>query len=374
MFRIIDRYIFRETGHTFIAVTGVLLLILIGHQFARVLGKAAADQIPKDAVLVLLGLTSIQFLIVLIPLALFLSIMLALGRLYRDSEMTAIRSCGVSQHQLYRPLISLALILGGLVAWFSLDVGPWARNRIAVLESTARREAAFGEIEPGRFLSADDGESVFYAENVADDGTFTNVFIQRRVDDRIEVAVADRAEVRRDSTDQRTLVLYNGRRYEGVPGSAEFRIIKFSEHGIPARLPPPVFRARDREQLSTAELMQSNHPKDRVELQWRFSLPIAVILLTLLAVPLARTNPREGRYGRLAIAVLVYLVYSNLLAAARVWTEQGLIPVSVGVWWVHALLLIVAVVLLRRQNRVGARRKAAANVNSETDAESGAVV
>ena len=370
MFRIIDRYIFRETSQTFVAVTGVLLVILIGHQFARVLGKAAADQIPKDAVLLLLGLTSIQFLIVLVPLALFLSIMLALGRLYRDSEMTAIRSCGVSQHQLYRPLISLALILAGVVAWFSLDVGPWARNRIVVLESTARREAAFGEIEAGRFLSTDDGESVFYAENVADDGTFINVFIQRRVDERIEVAVADRAEIRRDSTDQRTLVLYNGRRYEGVPGSAEFRIIRFSEHGIPVTLPPPVFRERGREQRSTAELMQSNDPKDRVELQWRFSLPVAVLLLTMLAVPLARTNPREGRYGRLAIAVLVYLVYSNLLGAARVWAEQELVPIELGVWWVHALLFIVTVILLRRQNRVRRGSVAAVIAKSESDSES----
>lgn len=374
MFRIIDRYIFRETGHTFIAVTGVLLVILIGHQFARVLGQAAADRIPKDAVLVLLGLTSIQFLIVLIPLALFLSIMLALGRLYRDSEMTAIRSCGVSQQQLYRPLISLALVLGALVAWFSLDVGPWARERILVLESTARREAVFGEIEPGRFLSADDGESVFYAESVADDGTFFNVFIQRRVDERIEVAVADRAEVRRDSTDQRTLVLYNGRRYEGVPGSGEFRIIQFSEHGIPATLPPPVFRERDREQRSTAELLQSDDRKDRIELQWRLSLPVAVILLTLLAVPLARTNPREGRYGRLAIAILVYLVYSNLLGASRVWTEQGLLPVSIGVWWVHALLLIVAVFILYRQNRVGGRRSITVNESSGANDDTESVV
>ncbi len=374
MFRIIDRYIFRETSQTFIAVTGVLLVILIGHQFARVLGKAAADQIPKDTVLLLLGLTSIQFLIVLVPLALFLSIMLALGRLYRDSEMTAIRSCGVSQHQLYRPLISLALILAGVVAWFSLDVGPWARNRIVVLESTAGREAAFGEIEAGRFLSTDNGESVFYAENVADDGTFNNVFIQRRVDERIEVAVAERAEIRRDSTDQRTLVLYDGRRYEGVPGSAEFRIIHFSEHGIPVTLPPPVFREREREQQSTAELMQSNQPKDRVELQWRFSLPVAVLLLTMLAVPLARTNPREGRYGRLAIAVLIYLVYSNLLGAARVWAEQELVPIQLGVWWVHALLFIGTVILLRRQNRVRRGSMAAVIAKSATDTKSGAVV
>jgi lipopolysaccharide export system permease protein len=374
VFRIIDRYIFRETSQTFIAVTGVLLVILIGHQFARVLGKAAADQIPKDTVLLLLGLTSIQFLIVLVPLALFLSIMLALGRLYRDSEMTAIRSCGVSQHQLYRPLISLALILAGVVAWFSLDVGPWARNRIVVLESTAGREAAFGEIEAGRFLSTDNGESVFYAENVADDGTFNNVFIQRRVDERIEVAVAERAEIRRDSTDQRTLVLYDGRRYDGVPGSAVFRIIHFSEPGIPVTLPPPVFRERAREQQSTAELMQSNDPKDRVELQWRFSLPVAVLLLTMLAVPLARTNPREGRYGRLAIAVLIYLVYSNLLGAARVWAEQELVPIQLGVWWVHALLFIGTVILLRRQNRVRRGSMAAVIAKSATDTKSGAVV
>ena len=372
MIRIVDRYIFREVGHTFLSVTGILLFILIGNQFARVLGRAAADLISKNDIFLLLGLTSVRFLIVLIPLSLFLSILLALGRLYRDSEMTAIMACGVSQWQLYRPLLLLALMLAGVVAWLSLDVGPWAMQRIEILELSAKRNAEFVDLEPGRFLSAEGGESVFYAESINDDGSFKNIFLQRRVDDRIEIAVARRAEQRRESTDRQNMVLFDGKRYEGVPGSAEFRIIRFAEHGIPVTLPPPELPDARQDTKPTWQLLKSNDLQDRIELQWRMSLPVGAVLLALLASPLARSNPRQGRYGRLAIGVLIYLVYTNLLGAARVWTVQGRVPVEVGIWWVHIALFGLIVFLLRKQSRVGTGKHAPVPQDLAADPKPGA--
>ncbi|HLW73749.1 MAG TPA: LptF/LptG family permease, partial [Gammaproteobacteria bacterium] len=95
MIRIVDRYLAKEAALTVGAVTGVLLLILLSNKFAGLLGDAAAGRLPRDTVFTLLGLASIKFFIVVVPVSLFLAIMLTLGRLYRDSEMTTLMACGV---------------------------------------------------------------------------------------------------------------------------------------------------------------------------------------------------------------------------------------------------------------------------------------
>ena len=350
MFRIIDRYLIREVSQTWLAVTTVLLMILLSNQFARVLGEAAAGNLPKNAVFQLMGLTSLQYLTILVPLALFLSIMLALGRFYKDSEMAALMACGVGPKRLYRSLMAVAALIVALLAWFSLDLGPWAARQTLEIKRTAQQEAEVGALEPGRFRSIDRDNAVFYAEGIDADEVWTHVFLERRVEDGVELATADRGEIKTDTQGGRTVVLYDGTRYEGTPGQVDFRITTFKEHGIPLRLKAPEVDTDEREQLPTRDLWGSSDLLDQTELQWRLSVPVSAFILTILAVPLSRTSPRQGRYGKIGFGILIYLIYSNLLGAARVWTEQGQIPVQLGVWWVHVLLLVLAVFLLIQQN------------------------
>ncbi len=350
MFAILDRYLLREIIYTLVAVTGVLLFILLSNQFARVLGEAAAGRLPREAVFQLMGLTSLQYLTILVPVSLFLAIMLAFGRLYKDTEMAAIMACGVGPGRLYRPLLIIAVAASVLLGWLSLDLAPWSAETAHVLRRTAQRDAELGSLEPGRFRSAAGGDTVFYAEGVTDDNLMTHVFIQRQVGDEIQVAVAARGQLLKDG-EQPFFVLYDGRRYEGVPGSGEFRITEFQEHGIPIVLPPPDLSSDDAEMRSTVSLLGSKRLQDRAELHWRLAVPISSLLLALLALPLSRTSPRQGRYGKLAIAILVYIVYSNLLGAARVWLERGIIPAPLGLWWVHALVIAATVILLLQNNR-----------------------
>ena len=350
MFRIIDRYIVKEVSQTWLAVTTVLLFILLSNQFARVLGEAAAGNLPKNAVFQLMGLTSLQYLTILIPLALFLSIMLALGRFYKDSEMAALMACGIGPRRLFRSLLIVGVLVCGLLAWFSLDLTPWAAKQTHVIKRTAQREAEVGALDAGRFRSIDQDNAVFYAEGIDEENVWTNVFLERRADDGVELATAERGEIKTEASDERTLVLYEGTRYEGTPGQVNFRITRFKEHGIPIRLPEPELATEDRETAGTAALWGSTDLLDRTELQWRLSVPVSALILTLLAVPLSRTNPRQGRYGKIGFAILIYLIYSNLLGAARVWTEQGSLPVALGVWWVHAIVLLIAGGLLIQQN------------------------
>ncbi len=357
MRRILDRYIFREIAATWLAVTGVLLLILLTNQFARVLGDVAKGKLPKDAAMSVIGLSAMQYLTVLVPIGLFLAVMMALGRLYRDSEMAAMTACRVGPMGVYRPLMWLAVPLAAAVAWLAIEVGPHALSEVDRIGAEARRQADLASIEPGRFTEVPSADAVVYGESVSAEGVMSKVFMQRRAPDgRVVVVVAERGEqVSLEDPDLRMLVLNNGRRYEGVPGTGQFRVVEFGEHGIPYRLPgvePSDPRPRA---MPTGDLLAANTREAIAELQWRLSVPLSTLLLCFLAVPLSKSQPREGRYGRLAIGLLLFIVYFNLLSAAKAWTESGRIAPELGLWWVHGGLFLVAAALLAMQNGVHRR-------------------
>lgn len=352
MFRILDRYLLKEVAQTWLAVTSVLLFILLTNQFAQVLGDVAKDKVPRDAVFQVLGLTAIQYLTLLVPVGLFLSIMLALGRLYSDSELPAMMACRVGPAGIYRPLFWIVAPLSATVLWLAADIGPGALADIERIGVEARRQADLGSIEPGTFVSANRDDSVVYAESVVGSGRVENVFLQRRIESgEVEVVVAERGE-QRESGDQDTrfFVLHNGRRYLGIPGTSEFAVIEFGEHGIPYRLPEVGEADPEPAAMPTAALLDSGDPEQIAELHWRVSIPLATLILSILAVPLSRSQPRQGRYGRVAVGLLVFIIYFNLLSAGRAWLEQGSVAREVGLWWVHGLMLTFAGLLLMLQN------------------------
>jgi len=352
MFRILDRYLLREVAQTWLAVTSVLLFILLTNQFAQVLGDVAKDKVPKEAVFQVLGLTAIQYLTLLVPVGLFLSIMLALGRLSSDSELPAMIACRVGPAGIYRPLLWIIVPLSVTVLWLAADIGPKALSNIERIGMEARRQADLASIEPGTFVSGNGDDSVVYAESVIGPGKVENVFLQRRVESgEIEVVIAERGE-QRDSADRNTrfFVLHNGRRYMGVPGTTEFAVIEFGEHGIPYRLPDLEEQAPDPEAMPVIDLLASENREEIAELQWRISVALATFILAVLAVPLSKSQPRQGRYGRIAVGLLVFIIYFNLLSAARAWVENGTIAPAIGLWWVHGVMLLLAVQLLAIQN------------------------
>ena len=351
----LDRYLLREVTWTFVAVTGVLLVVLMSNQFARVLGQAAQNDFPGPIVLTLLGLTTLQQLTLLVPIGLFLGIVLALGRLYHESEMTAMTACGVGPLRVYKPIVLLSLVVAALLAVLSFRVVPAAWQKSQDLRVAALRAAQFGALEPGRFRSFAGGDAVFYAERVGERGELFDVFVQRNVGEKIEVAMAARAVQRGAGQAEQMFILYDGRRYEGVPGAANWRIVEFREHGIPVQL-PDTKKVKNREEMkSTPALLGSEAPRDRAELAWRTSVPIMALALMVLAVPIARLRPRQGRFTRVGLAVLAYFLYSNLLAAARVWIEKDAPAGQLGLWWVHLVPLAIAGVMLWQELHPGSR-------------------
>jgi lipopolysaccharide export system permease protein len=350
--RILDRYIFREIAVTWLGVTMILLMILLTNQFARVLGDVAKGKLPKNAAFEVIALSAAQYLTILVPIGLFLAVMLALGRLYRDSEMPAIMACRVGPSGIYRPLIWLLVPLSLGVAWLSIVGSPKAMTTIERISAEARREADLASIEPGRFTVFGPDDAVVYGESVTPDGAMHKVFMERMVGDKtVQVVVARRGEqVESDDPDIRLLVLHEGRRYEGIPGTSKFRVVEFLEHGIPYRLPSVTNPELRPSSMHFLDLLRSDDPEWIAESQWRLSIPVATILLALLAVPLARSRPREGRYGRIAVGLLVFIIYFNLMSAARAWSEDGVLDPRIGMWWVHGGMLLLTLVLIGLQD------------------------
>ena len=347
MLRILDRYILREVVVSWLAVTGVLLAILITNQVARVLERAAEAQYPRGVVLELIALSTVQNLSMIMPVALLLAIVLALGRLYHDSEMTAAQACGARNRTILIPVLGFTGVLAVLLATLSLQLAPAAAGRMIALRSEALRAGQFAPISAGKFRTFGGGTTVVYAQDTDKDGTLKRVFVERDRGDHLEVALAQRAtHAYSEDGNLQVITLFDGERYEGVPGERKFRIVRFAENTIPVRLPEASAGATDLAGLSSSALLGSEDRAQRAEFHFRLAFPLMAMVLALIAVPLARLRPRQGRYARVGFAVLIFFVYIQLTIAGRTWLARGVTPEWLGLWWVHAAVVLLAAVIL----------------------------
>lgn len=350
MLSVLDRYLLREVIANWLAVMLVLWGIVVVNRLVRYLGEAAAGELAGGMVLTLIGLKSVAYLATLVPLALFLGAVLAFGRLYRDSEMAALAACGVGYRELYRPLLVLAGAVAGGLLVLTLLVVPRTAGLTYQVEADARHRATLEAVSAGRFQEARGGRIVLYAREVAAEaGYLKQVFVRNLQVDPPMLVTAARARPETDpETGVRYLVLEDGERYQGFPGDPAFRVLAFERHGIRMDGVGPAEPRFKHDATPTSELLAGGAPRDRAELQWRLALPVAVPVLLLLAVPLSRSTPRQGRYARLFLAILLFIIYYNLLGTARLWLERGQLPAAVGLWWVHLLPLAAAGWLARR--------------------------
>ncbi|MBI2384153.1 MAG: LPS export ABC transporter permease LptF [Gammaproteobacteria bacterium] len=347
---VLDRYLLREAAAAWAGVTFVLLGVMLSTRFARFLADAAAGDLPREFLLKVVGLSSLQYLVVLIPISLLLAILLSLGRLYKDHEIAAMTGCGVGIGAMYRPFLVLATLLAALTAWLSFDAGPWAGRQVDYLVKDARRLVQYTPFESGRFKEAAGGRAYFYAAAVEPQGPVRTIFAQiaERGGTSI-VTAASGAQTVDPATGERVITLRDGYRYLGNPGQAEFDVMRFGTLALRVTPPEMLAVSSRRKIVETSQLIGSADRRDQAELQWRIAAPMSVFLLALLAVPLAHTSPREGRYGKLVLGIVAYLIYSNLLGVGQTWLAKGVVPARVGLWWVHAAVAGLAALLIARR-------------------------
>lgn len=354
MLGIFDRYLLRETALAWGGVAGVLVLVVVVNRFAVYLGQAASGVIPPGASFLLIGLSTVSLLEIVLPVSLFLAAMLTLGRLYRDREAVAAFVCGLRPIRLYSAFMLLALFAAAVLAWLSLYASPWAAAEGHRIEAQARARAQVSVLAPGRFKKLANG-GVFYADATSHHGQeLLGIFAQMNEGDESVVVTAARGHFVQNATrGERLLLLEDGHRYKGIPGSLNWTITRFERSELLINPGSPGRGTPELDRVPTVKLLARHDAAARAALEWRLVQPITVLVLILLALPLAHMRPGQGRYARLVPAILVYLVYFNLLGVSRAWVAQGAAPALPGIWAVP--LLFAAGGLLLAWRRFGRR-------------------
>ncbi|HVF34149.1 MAG TPA: LPS export ABC transporter permease LptF [Candidatus Saccharimonadia bacterium] len=351
--RIIDRYLLRELLGSFASISVVLLLVTFGGVLTDVLGKVARGKVPAQILVAQVGLRSLEALGILLPLAVFIAVLMAYGRLYRDSEIAVLAASGFDARRLAKPLAWVAVPLAALLALVAFWLGPLALRKADELVTNANRSLLVVGMEAGRFVELPGGRGVVYVATMSRDGSqFERLFVHTERKGRVDIVTAASGELFQDRDGERFLGLNEGFRVEGEIGKPNFRTMRFERNdiGLPESESAQDRRGETRSAFMT--LLQSNEVRDRAELHWRIGLPVSALVLSLLALPLARGQPREPRYGKAAIAVLAYVIYSNFLAIGRGWIADGTMPPALGLWWVHAIAIAIALYLVRRGERL----------------------
>ncbi len=346
---IIKRYLIREIFLNFFGILSILLLILISSRFVRYLSDAVAGEISSENILEMLVLKMTSSLVLLLPLCLYFAILMALGRLRRDNELTAISGAGLGRSFLLKQAFLLALLVALPVSGLSLFVAPWAENRVIELEAKAEQESDISGISAGRFKEFSEGDRVIYVKDMSDSNRLMeNVFLQVRQNQQLGVLTSSTAKLENNpDTRDRFVIFENGHRYTGEPGNLNYVITAYEEYGVRIKAHEGTIDHLKLKARSTKLLWNTFDNQGKAELQWRLAMPLSVLLLAGMAVLLAPTTPdRGGRYSGMLIAILIYFTYSNLLGVCRNLVKKGEIPAWLGLWWVHLLLIIVMLAIL----------------------------
>jgi lipopolysaccharide export system permease protein len=351
---IFQRALLREFGNLALAVFSALFAITLTTQLVRLLGQAAVGSILSEAVIALLAFSALNYLPVLLSLTLFITVLMTLSRSYRESEMVVWFSSGLSLLAWIRPVLLFAAPLVALTAVLSLFLSPWAIGKAEEYRRQMKVRDEVSRVAPGVFLEAPAADRVFFVEEIAGDQTnVQNVFIAQVKEGRLGITVSRRGYREAAENGDRLVVLLDGRRYEGIPGNLDFKVMNFEKYAMKIETRETQAEEASTKAMSTFGLITAPSNPRLAELLWRIGLPIGAFVLALLAIPLSFVNPRASRSVNLLFALFTYMVYANVLSIVQAWVSQGRIGFNVGWWVVHACMLGVLAALFYRRIRVG---------------------
>lgn len=336
----------KDLFQTVTSVLTVLVVIIVSRKFIKVLAQAIEGNIANETVLMLLGLKIVIAATAFLPASIFMAVLMVLGRMYREQEMAAIASAGGGMRTIYRAVLLLVLPLSVCSAGLSMYAAPWAEQQTGKLMHQDKQNADIRGISAGRFSEYSDGELIFYTESVEESGQMHNVFVQNKQGEKLGVVNAKYGRLE-SLPGGLYLILEQGERIQGVPGSKDFAIETFGQYAVQVEKKTTVLKF-GRESYNTEDLWKSKQVYDVAELQGRLSGPAGVILLAFLAVPLAKMSPRGGVYGSVLVAFGIYFAYGNLQRVNHSWVISKAIPPWLGFFWVDALLLLVGLFMLMR--------------------------
>ena len=351
----LDRYLIREFAQNTFAVLVVVLIVLLGGAFADVLQDVARGKVPAGLLLAQLGLVFLKWLPLILPLAVMLGLMLAMGRLYRDAEMPVLVSIGVGPKRLLRPLAWMALPIVIGVGMCSMWLAPWADRVSQRMIEEAGRNLLIAGMEPGRFTEFPGGGGVIYVGAMSGDSReMQRVFVYRQKKDRFDVTTSQTGTLSVQNEEDRYLRLEQGFEVEGpLAGGRDFRLMRYAANEV--RLPQDLTPRRKSDGVelqSTMALLGDPRPEAKAQFHSRLAPPLLTLAFALLAVPLSRSSPRQARYGNLAVGFLIYLFAMFLMLLGTQWLEDGVMPPMLGLWWLLGPLLVAAVWMYARDGAI----------------------
>ena len=354
----LDRYLASDLARSVFASLVVLGMVSLGGVFADLLSEMARGKVPPALLLSQMGLRMIRYAPIILPLALLIGIMLAVGRLYRDSEMPVLAAVGVGPRRLLRPLALVTLPVLALIAVASLWLGPWADRTANAMVEEANRNVLAAGLEPGSFTTLSNG-GVAYVGSMSNDGTeLQQVFVYREHGERLDVATAASGLLYRENGN-RVLALENGFRVEGpaAGNTLDYRLMRYARNELLLPAPDDTRMADDPAFRSTTRLLGDPDPGAVSQLHWRIAPPLLALAFALLALPLARTSPRQQRWGGMLIAMLAYMTGIFLMILGTQWLAEGRLPGIVGLWWLLLPLLALATWLYLRDGSLRLLRR-----------------
>lgn len=347
---IVFKYLAKEVIATLLATTFILMLIFMSTQFVHYLGDAAFGGRYSGGIVFHIMVLQVPYLLgLLLPLGFYLAVLTAYGRLHAEREMMVLHSCGMSERKLLAMTMSMALVVAIIVGVFTCGLSPYVAKAQKDLVARAKSQPLVETIMPGRFYSLDGGRQVFYIQSVSRDHKYLkNIFVAT-------LSAHDQAAGKNDwglvsaekgyqmQKDGHVLEITDGYRYQGTPGDNRYQVQHFDK--LSWHLPNQMVNYSHQPQvIPTMKLLREGmgNPDDAAEIQWRFSMPLSVFLLALLALPLSKVNPRQGKFAQFFPAVLIYIFYANMMFVGRSWIQSGVVSPYLGLWWLHGVLLLTA--------------------------------
>jgi len=354
---IFQRSLLRELANLAVAVFLTLFLIAVTIRLIRLLGQAAGGKLPSDAVFAFLGFFSLHILPVLLSLTLFITVLLTLARMWRDSEMVIWFNSGLALTAWMRPVLLFAAPLVFLIALLTFVLSPWVVRMSEQYRSRIEARDDLSRIEAGTFGESRSKERVFFAESIAGDKkTVQNVFVNSTQHGRTGVMTSEKGLTETAPNGDRFLTMISGRRYEGAPGEPDFRLMEFARYMVRVETKEGDEPVATHKSLSTFALLENFSAPNRGELLWRIGIPLSALILALLAIPLSYVNPRGGRSYNLIFALLIYITYSNLLSVSQAQVAQAKLSFANGWWPLHLAMLAIAVAMFSRHLVLPRRR------------------
>ena len=363
---IIFRYLLKEVAKTQLAVFLVIMTIFISNKFVRVLDDASEGGIPGHLVMTFIGLKIPDLAGMILPLSFFLGVLLAYGRIYAENEMTVLHACGVSEWYVVRVTLILGVVTAIITGMFTLYLSPMATEYEYQIKEQIAADSGLSSLIAGRFQTTGNKKAVvFIHEKNRDDNTFEKVFVAQLPDKEksnrsvidSSVVYAQNGQVVEDDSGTQRLILSEGTRYQNDIENKQFRQVAFDKYYIQIQDQKVAHKRRKLSAIPSSELFNEKTPEASAESQWRIAFPLACIIMTLVAVPLSVVNPRQGKFGKMLPAILLFLSYFLLLTAIRSGIEKGTVPQLIGLWPVHLIVLILGFSLLVKGRKSGRKLK-----------------